>query len=240
MRPRTFLPLLVTLMVVVGACEGDAPMEPIGEAAEQPGSHGLGVPAEATAALLWFSDGTEVEGAQTRLLRTSDAIRTRTHTAGLPQHHVTTLWWVIFNNPEHCEHGEGGAECGAADLFDGPGGPTGVEPSCLFGGGSIVDGNGQARFHNRLGVGETRDSCIDFFVAAVNELEGQDHGLTNPEGAEVHLVVRSHGPMLPGQVQNQRSSFAGGCQEFLGAGEGPELVPGQCSDLQFAVFLAEG
>jgi hypothetical protein len=54
----------------------------------------------------------------------------------------------------------------------------------------------------------------------------------------VHFVVRSHGPLLPGQVPEQRDTFAGECEEFLGPGEGPELERGQCSDLQFAVFLA--
>jgi hypothetical protein len=241
MRARTFLPLLVTLVVAAAACEHDAPLEPAaGPTAEaaQPAGQGLGVPGEVTTGLYWFADGSVVEGARASLLRTSNALRTRTHTTGLPHRHVMTLWWVVFNNPEYCQDGEGEVACGLADLFDGEEGPTGVEPSCLYADGSIVGGNGQARFNNWLRVGDTRDSCIDFFVNAVPELEGQDYGLTNPEGAEVHLVVRSHGPLLTGQVPEQRGTFAGGCEEFLEPGQGPELEPGECSDLQLALFPA--
>jgi hypothetical protein len=238
MRPRTFLALL-TFMVAAAACADNAPLAPAAdleaEAAAQPAKQGVG--AETSAALFWFADGTQVEGARAGLLRTSNALRARTHTTGLDHRHVMTLWWVIFNHPEHCQHGAGDVKCGELDLFDGPHGPTGVEPSCVYADGSIVGGNGGARFHDRLRIGGTRDSCIDFFVDAVPELQGQDHGLTNPQGAEVHLVVRSHGPILPGQVPEQRGTFAGGCEEFLAPGEA-DLEPGQCSDLQFALFPA--
>jgi hypothetical protein len=28
-----------------------------------------------------------------------------------------TLWWVVFNAPEACTHGEGGLRCGEGDLL---------------------------------------------------------------------------------------------------------------------------
>lgn len=105
----------------------------------------------------------------------------------------------------------------------------------MYADGSIVGGGGTTRFHDRLTVGESRGSCIYFFVEAVDGLEGEDHGLTNPAGAEVHPVVRSHGPRISGMVAEQRSTCAGGCTNFLGAGEVAN-EPGDCSDLQFAVF----
>jgi hypothetical protein len=196
-----------------------------------------GPPEQETADVLSFADGAAVEGATARLTRGADTLAIRADTRGLDHLHVQTLWWVIFNHPEHCQFGEGGAACGEGDLFDGPEGPTGVEPGCVYADGSVVGGNGHARFADRLTVGESRDSCIDFFVDLVPELEGADHGLTNPEGAEVHFVVRSHGPLLPGQVPEQRGSFAGGCQTFLDAGATHVLEPGECSDLQFSMFL---
>ena len=36
-------------------------------------------------------------------------------------------------------------------------------------------------------------------------------GLTNPEGAEIHLVLRYHGPKIQGHVDEQIHTFAGGC-----------------------------
>jgi hypothetical protein len=199
-----------------------------------------GPPEQRTTDVFTFAEGDAVDGATARLIHGSDSLYTRTDTRDLDHGHVLTLWWIVFNHPEHCEHGQGELACGELDLFDGPDGPTGVEPACVYADGSLVGGNGHARFTDRLTVGEARDSCIDFFVDAVPQLEGQDHGLTNPEGAEVHLVVRSHGPRIPGQVGEQRSTFAGGCEEFLGAGAEHELEPGQCSDLQFAGFPVNG
>jgi len=205
-------------------------------AAAGPTGHGAeaGPPGQETADVLAFADLEVVSEDTARLVRGADSLHTRTSTRDLDHGHVITLWWVIFNNPEACT-GEG---CGEADLFDGPDGPTGVEPSCMYADGSIVGGNGHARFIDRLTVGESRDSCIDFFVDLVPGLEGEDHGLTNPEGAEIHLVVRSHGPRIPGQVAEQRGTFAGGCEHFLEAGATHELEPSECSDLQFAVFPA--
>jgi hypothetical protein len=197
-----------------------------------------GPPAHETADVLTFAGFEPVEDATARLARGDDTLFTRTDTRDLDHRHVMTLWWVIFNHPEHCEHGQGDLSCGEGDLFDGPNGPTGVEPACVFADGSLVGGNGHARFSDRLAVGEARDSCIDFFVDAVDGLEGVDHGLTNPAGAEVHLVVRSHGPRIPGEVAEQRSTFAGGCEVLLDVGATHELAPGECSDLQFAVFPA--
>jgi hypothetical protein len=197
---------------------------------------GGGPPEQESADVLTFADVEVVEGATARLTRDDDALMTRTDTRELDHHHAMTLWWVIFNHPDECEYGEKGAACGLGDVMAAVAAPTDAQVGCVYGSGSIVGGNGYARFTDRLPVGEVRDSCIDHFAQEF-ELEGIDHGLTNPEGAEVHLVVRSHGPLIPGQVAEQRSTFAGGCTAFLGPGE-EGLKPGECSDLQFAVFPA--
>lgn len=189
-------------------------------------THNLGAVApgqtgdRSTAPVLPFGSMEEV--GTSRLVRTGDAIATRTNATGLVDGHVTTLWWVVFNNPEECSHGTGGANCGEPDLF-----VEDVQASCPYADGSIVGGNGHARFQDRLTVGETRNSCLEFFGA-------EDHGLQNPEEAEVHVVVRSHGPIIPEMVPEMRSTYAGGCEDFLDAGTVPE-EKGECADLQFAV-----
>jgi hypothetical protein len=243
MNRKLLITLVAGVAAATAACDQDTPLQPgaearVGSAASS--AAGPELPFESTSAVYWFADGSEVDDATARLVRSADAIRTRTHTTGLDPGHVMTMWWVVFNHPEHCQHGAGGMACGEGDLFDGPYGPTGVEPACVYTDGSIVGGNGNARFNDRLRIGESRDSCIDFFVDLVPGLKGQDHGLTNPAGAEVHLVVRSHGPRIPGQIGEQRSTFAGGCIDFLDPGAEHELEPGECSDLQFAVFPADG
>lgn len=234
--PTSAFVLLATVALLLGCEPQLSGLESNGHGSETPligQGEELRAAESTTVEVLSFLNMKVVDGAAARLVRSSDAIQTRTNTAELDHHHVMTLWWVIFNNPEYCQ----GGACGEADLFDGRDGPTGVQPSCLYADGSIVGGNGHARFQDRLKVGETRDSCIDFFVDLDAELEGRDYGLQNPEGAEIHLVVRSHGPLIPGLVKEQRSTFAGGCEDFLPAGR-EDLQEGECSDLQFAVFPA--
>lgn len=65
-------------------------------------------------------------------------------------------------------------------------------------------------------------------------------GLINPRQAEVHLLIHSHGPMVPGQtLKSQLNSFLGGCEFFqgneFGIAESFDDVPsevGGCSTIQ--------
>jgi hypothetical protein len=167
-----------------------------------------------------------VEGATARLLRTDDRLITRTNSRELTPGHVQTLWWVIFNNPDECAT----TPCGMGDLF-----VDEVEASCQIADGAVTAHDGQASFFDRLAIGESRDSCLPHFG-------GTDHGLVNPLGAEVHLMVHDHGPLQPGKVPEMRSTFDGGC-DF----DDPDyplgtfgIVPqetGQCATIQAALFL---
>ncbi len=53
-------------------------------------------------------------------------------------------------------------------------------------------------------------------------------GLQKPMSAEIHFVVRTHGPAIPGKVDSMLYTVNGGCE---GAFPNPP-----CSDVQFAVF----
>lgn len=239
MRPGILLAVIPALVLVVSACEPTPPLDPQPEPSltaspDQVAAQRSGVPFEATSNLYWFAGlfeeppvFEEVEGARGGLTRTSDALMTRTHTAELPHGHVVTLWWIIFNNPDECNEGAG-PPCGLPDLF-----APAVQPACPFADGSIVGGDGGARFQNWITVGEElRDSCLPPLGSPAPEV-----GLLNPEGAGVHLVVRSHGPRVPGFVHEQRSSFGGGCETDLPPVRDPNAVGElECSDIQFAVF----
>jgi len=239
MRSGIRLTLMSATLLVLGACEPAPPLEPplepsLAASLDQVVDQRRGVPFEATSDLYWFAGlfedpplMEEVEGARAGLTRTSDGLMTRTHTAELPHLHVMTMWWIIFNNPDQCNEGDG-PPCGLMDLFD-----PAVEPACPFADGSTVGGDERARFQNRITVGEElRDSCLPGIGSEAPEV-----GLLNPEGAEVHLVVRSHGPRIPGLVREQRSTFGGGCDTDLPPVRDPTAVGElECSDLQFAVF----
>lgn len=172
-------------------------------------------------------DPVVVADATARLQRLDDTLVTRTDSAELTPGHVETLWWVIFNNPEHCDT----TPCGLPDLFD-----PAVQAACLAADGTVTGGNGQASFHDRLTTGDVRDSCLPHFG-------GTDHGLLDPHGAEVHLMVHDHGPVQPGLVPRMRTTFDGGCNfddpDYpLGTFGIPPQDVGQCATIQAAIFLA--
>jgi hypothetical protein len=157
-------------------------------------------------------DPVQVMGADARLTRTDSGVGYNLRTSGLEKGHAVSIWWVIFNNPEHCTDGEGGAACGMGDLFE-----TDVNVAVMSGGGHAIGGSGRANFAGHLTVGQITNEHPAF-------LDGP--GLTNPRGAEIHLIVRTHGPLIPGMNHGMFNSFEVGCDV------------NDCEDLQFAVFVA--
>ncbi len=148
-----------------------------------------------------FLLGTAVPGAYARLVRNNNGLTTNVHTSVLGTG-VYTVWWVLFNHPEAC----------ATYLctFD--------EPDLVVNAtGRIVSG-GRANFSARLSPGGPYSGEIIY--------EGPDPSLTNPRGALITLVVRYHGPAIPGMIPEQLTTFLGGCPD----GGAP------CVDEQLAVF----
>ena len=165
-----------------------------------------------------FTDGSEVFGSWSRLIRYNDGVYMSVRTTQLPMRSADTVWWVIFNNPENCSHGTGGFRCGEGDLAD----PS-IEPSILYATGQVI-GGGVGSFTASLAMNDT-SGCV-------NTLPCND-GLTNPMGADIHLIVRSHGPMLTDLYQEQISTFGGGCNNVPEGTGTPG--PNTCVDLQFSV-----
>jgi hypothetical protein len=176
-------------------------------------------PAGQSTVPLFRSDGSEVAGSWSRLHRTDAGVTMTIHTTGLPQH-TFTVWWVIFNNPELCSHGVPGfSQCGEGDLALFGGDPS-IQSSVLYATGHLVGGSGRGNFGAHLAVGDTRGALFG-------------PGLLNPHGAEIHLVVRSHGPAIPGLVNEQIRTFGGGC---IDAPEGTGTPgPNVCTDVQGTV-----
>jgi hypothetical protein len=176
-------------------------------------------PQMSTADVLDFAN-MEVVGTST-LMRTSEGITARYETSVVPPGHVATLWWVIFNNPEDCQTGTMGA-CGSPDLRD----PMVLSDS-MMGMGNVADANGHVEIIAHLSVGEMRESRNAGF-------DKEPTGLLNPLGAEAHLVVRTHGPLVAEHAAEALNSFGGGCTTSLapperGGGEG------ECVNLAFAI-----
>lgn len=160
-----------------------------------------------------FKTGNDIAGAGT-LIRTEDAVTVRLAMTGLDKKAGYTIWWIIFNNPDECSD-----PCGLDDLDD-----LDVEPGVFYAAGFITGTDGTANVVAHLESGDLTEG--------IDELLGTEQGLEeeNGLGAEIHLIVRSHGKLVVGAVDSQIGTFAGEC----GAEE--DDFP-DCEDQQAIAFL---
>lgn len=130
--------------------------------------------------------------ATSTLYRNEGGIAASIETKGLDEA-TYTVWWVLFNNPQYCASNP----CTGADLPANGGDPR-VQASVLFAAGGFVGANGRGLFGAGLAVGDTSRALFG-------------PGLIAPETAEVHLMVRTHGPLDMESVHLQVSTPGGGC-----------------------------
>lgn len=172
-----------------------------------------------TAGIVWMPPSGmagPVDGGVATLNRNAHGASYTFKTTGVQHNHAYTIWQVVFNAPENCATAPTEAiKCGASDLSN-----PAVGPSLQFGGGNIAGNAGTLTIAGSIKVGSTK-GCEPGLPC--------NSGLTDVDGAEIHLVVRTHGQAVPGYVNDQIDSFNGGCN----AGE-PNV--GQCKNLQAAPF----
>ena len=145
------------------------------------------------------------------LSRNNDAFFGNVFANGLAPGTVATLWVAVFNNPQYCAQ----EICVPADFVN----PF-VYGSLLYGGGRVVGADGYANFgaYRRIG---------DNVGAQINPgYPNPSPGLTEPRTAQIHFVIRTHGPASadPAVLQQQLTMFNGGCP------------PNSCVNVQAAVF----
>lgn len=174
---------------------------------------------KSTSDVRMLSDGSVIPDARSRLIRTGEGVTMVLRTSELPDRNAVTVWWVIFNKPENCTRGQAPFRCGEGDLGD-----NNTQPSVMFAAGSVSSANGKASFGGHLSAGDT-EGCQTGLPCG--------EGLTDPMGADIHLIVRDHGPIIPELLHEQISTFGGGCNNAPpGTGE---PGPNTCEDLQFSV-----
>ncbi len=162
--------------------------------------------------LEWFPDsgnsGT-IANSSSVLIRNKNGVAYTTSTTGLLPGGAYTTWWVIFNNPEFCSP----PSCAAKDFPQNMGDPR-VQASVLWATGRVVDGHGQGNLSAHLAAGGRSAAPGQILFGPA---------LLDAFGAEIHLVVRSHGPALTGDnLKAQLTTFLGGCSI------------NKCEDQQFA------
>lgn len=184
---------------------------------------------KSTTDAFWIWDPTDIVGEAT-LVRTQSGISASWNSLGLTPGDAVTMWFVVFNNPAACAT----TPCNSPDLFN-----PDVQGDFLVAGGHVIGASGMANFGGHLSVGDAAGS------GHIEIGSGLAVGLTNPFGAEVHLLLHSHGPALSGQtLKSQISSYLGGCTGFngnmfgvaLGPGDVPDAV-GECSTIQASVHM---
>lgn len=162
-----------------------------------------------------------VVGAST-LVRTDHGVSTTLDTTALRSGDVVTLWWIVFNNPSACTHGiPGVSQCGEQDAFNAH--PAGPRSSVLHAAGRIIDEDGTAGYGAHLKVGDTSRALFG-------------PGLLDARGAEIVLVLRSHGPKIPDLVSEMLRTFGAGCNNAPPGTGTPG--PNECAEVQFSVHGA--
>jgi hypothetical protein len=161
------------------------------------------------------------------LIRGRRGIFARYRSNNLIPGHVYTLWWVIWNNPENCAIP---GECNDPDFAT----PGEVGVDVLFAGsGLVVGANGKGTFYALLRAGDDSESINDLFE--LPPAGGLQKG--NTFSSEVHMVLRSHGPAIPGMIDEQMNSYIGGCTDPFAIAPFTEIPDesGECGDIEFSI-----
>lgn len=90
---------------------------------------GAGPPDHETSDVFAFVDDEPIEGAIARLIRGDSGVGFTLSTSGLEKGHAVSIWWVIFNDPDHCA----GDPCEVTDLFN-----PDVNAAVQAGGGHVI------------------------------------------------------------------------------------------------------
>lgn len=171
-------------------------------------------------------DGFAISGSS-NLRRNKNTISMNYKVEDLTPGYAYTVWWVIWNNPESCSTPNACIEPDFAIADD-------VKVEVLYAAGNVVGGSGKGNFSGSLKENDTSGSINESVFGLPSY-----GGLLDAQNAEVHLVLRSHGPAIPGEVNEQINTYPGGCSiNFPAFTEIPDEV-GECGDYMAAIFAPD-
>jgi hypothetical protein len=149
-----------------------------------------------------IAGGTTVADSAGTLERFDDRVELELTTHELEPGHAYSVWMMITNNPSQCSQ----TPCVDEDF-----GTEAVGFSMLGTAGGVADDNGSGTFS---------------ITRMMDDLEGVvfGPGLSNPLDAVIGIILRTHGPVIDGELEEQISSLNGGCP------------PNECEDVQSLDF----
>lgn len=166
----------------------------------------------------------DVAGSVARLATHNDGVFVNVETAGLTPGNVHTLWFVVINNPAACETPY---ECVTKDVLKRS---EIVASDVGYAGGVIVGPDGTATFAWHQAEGALSGGWFGT-------------GMTNVAGAEIHLVVNDHGPLIEGREFAMLNTYRDGCTDKSIPAPMPDTAraqgeagPNQCRLMQFSIF----
>lgn len=134
-----------------------------------------------------------IDGGSAMLMRNDEGIFATLSTDGLEDGHVYTLWVVMINNPEACA----ASPCTPPEIL---GMSDDLQSEVTWGDGIIISDEGRAEFTTYVPAGDVQEPWFG-------------NGLTNPTGAEVHLIINDHGELIPEMAANMLNTYRGGCTD---------------------------
>lgn len=155
-----------------------------------------------------FGSNVPIDGSTSTLNRHRGGVSIHARTNELPAGAYTN-WFVIFNNPSYCLS----IPCSGADLPANGGDPA-VQVSVLFATGNVVSDHGSGQFAASL---KENDKAGALFGP----------GLLDAGTAEVHYIIRYHGPVIPAEMPAQIHEVGGGCG----------VMGNICEDLQASIHV---
>ena len=112
-----------------------------------------------------------------------------------------SVWWAVFNRPQFCATP---FDCKVSDLERFDGDPR-IRVSVFYAGGFVSDNSGTANTSLYLTTGRTGRETF---------AESKNYGLQNLIGAEIHAVIRSHGPAgVAGTIAQQIGTAHEACPD---------------------------
>lgn len=166
----------------------------------------------------------EITGSEATLFTTSRGVVASVSTVGLTPGNAYTLWFVAINNPAACAN----SPCKSSDVL---GDSASVQSDVGFGDGLIAGADGRGVFTTHRPAGPIPQAWIGT-------------GLTNPETAEIHLVVHDHGPLIAGREAEMIGTFRGACLEESLSKMAPDTAradgqpgPNRCALVQDVIFM---